>query len=47
MFSAIWLWLGARNPSIPAKMAFGLIFLGVGFCGAGVGVDVCDARESR
>ncbi len=31
VFSAIWLWLGARNPSIPAKMAFGLIFLGAGF----------------
>jgi POT family proton-dependent oligopeptide transporter len=31
LFSALWLWLGARNPSIPAKMGFGLIFLGVGF----------------
>ena len=31
LFSALWLWLGSRNPSIPAKMAFGLIFLGVGF----------------
>ncbi len=31
IFSALWLWLGSRNPSIPAKMAFGLIFLGVGF----------------
>ena len=31
MFSALWLWLGARNPSIPVKMAFGLMFLGVGF----------------
>jgi POT family proton-dependent oligopeptide transporter len=31
MFSALWLWLGARNPSIPAKMGFGLLFLGVGF----------------
>ena len=31
VFSAIWLWLGARNPSMPAKMAFGLICLGVGF----------------
>ncbi|HKY22802.1 MAG TPA: peptide MFS transporter [Vicinamibacterales bacterium] len=31
MFSALWLWLGSRNPSIPAKMAFGLMFLGVGF----------------
>jgi POT family proton-dependent oligopeptide transporter len=31
VFSAIWLWLGAHNPSIPAKMAFGLIALGVGF----------------
>jgi len=25
------LWLGARNPSMPAKMAFGLICLGAGF----------------
>jgi POT family proton-dependent oligopeptide transporter len=31
LFSALWLWLGARNPSIPAKMGFGLVFLGVGF----------------
>jgi proton-dependent oligopeptide transporter, POT family len=31
LFSALWLWLGARNPSIPAKMGSGLIFLGVGF----------------
>jgi len=31
MFSALWIWLGSRNPSIPAKMGFGLIFLGVGF----------------
>ena len=31
LFSALWIWLGSRNPSIPAKMGFGLIFLGVGF----------------
>ena len=31
LFSALWLWLGTRNPSIPGKMGFGLIFLGVGF----------------
>lgn len=31
VFSALWLWLGARNPSIPAKMALGLIQLGLGF----------------
>ena len=31
LFSALWIWLGARNPSIPAKMGFGLIFLGIGF----------------
>jgi POT family proton-dependent oligopeptide transporter len=31
LFSALWLWLGSRNPSIPAKMGSGLIFLGVGF----------------
>jgi POT family proton-dependent oligopeptide transporter len=31
LFSAVWIWLGSRNPSIPAKMGFGLIFLGVGF----------------
>jgi POT family proton-dependent oligopeptide transporter len=31
LFSALWLWLGSRNPSIPAKMAYGLVFLGVGF----------------
>ena len=31
LFSALWIWLGTRNPSIPAKMGFGLVFLGVGF----------------
>ena len=31
LFSALWLWLGSRNPSIPAKMGCGLIFLGLGF----------------
>jgi len=31
IFSALWLWLGSRNPSIPAKMAFGLLSLGLGF----------------
>ena len=31
VFSAIWLALGTRSPSIPAKMALGLLQLGVGF----------------
>jgi POT family proton-dependent oligopeptide transporter len=31
MFSALWLWMGSRNPSIPTKMGMGLVFLGVGF----------------
>jgi proton-dependent oligopeptide transporter, POT family len=31
LFSALWIWLGPRNPSIPAKMGFGLVFLGLGF----------------
>jgi POT family proton-dependent oligopeptide transporter len=31
LFSALWLWMGSRNPSIPAKMGLGLIFLGLGF----------------
>jgi POT family proton-dependent oligopeptide transporter len=31
VFSAMWLWLGARSPSIPGKMSIGLILLGVGF----------------
>jgi POT family proton-dependent oligopeptide transporter len=31
VFSAMWLALGSRSPSIPAKMALGLIQLGVGF----------------
>jgi POT family proton-dependent oligopeptide transporter len=31
LFSAIWLGLGRRNPSIPAKMGFGLLFLALGF----------------
>ena len=31
VFSALWLGLGRRNPSIPVKMALGLIQLGLGF----------------
>jgi POT family proton-dependent oligopeptide transporter len=31
LFSALWLWLGPRNPSIPGKMALGLLLLGLGF----------------
>ncbi len=31
MFSALWLGLGQRNPSIPAKMGCGLLFLALGF----------------
>jgi POT family proton-dependent oligopeptide transporter len=30
-FSALWLWLGTRSPSIPAKFAYGLIQLGLSF----------------
>jgi proton-dependent oligopeptide transporter, POT family len=30
-FSALWLWLGRRSPSIPVKMAYGLVQLGLGF----------------
>ncbi len=33
VFSGIWTWLGRhnKNPSQPAKIAFGLIFLGIGY----------------
>ena len=31
VFSAVWLWLGRRSPSIPGKMAYGLMQLGLGF----------------
>ena len=31
VFSALWLWLGSRSPSIPAKFALGLIQLGLSF----------------
>jgi POT family proton-dependent oligopeptide transporter len=31
IFSALWLALGSRSPSIPTKMALGLLQLGVGF----------------
>ena len=31
LFGSLWLALGARNPSIPAKFALGLAQLGVGF----------------
>jgi POT family proton-dependent oligopeptide transporter len=30
-FSGLWLWLGTRSPSIPAKFGYGLIQLGLGF----------------
>ena len=29
LFGALWVWLDSRNPSIPAKMGFGLMFLGL------------------
>lgn len=31
LFGALWIGLGARNPSIPAKFAYGLVQLGIGF----------------
>ena len=31
LFGALWLRLGARNPSIPVKFTFGLVQLGLGF----------------
>jgi POT family proton-dependent oligopeptide transporter len=31
VFSVIWIRLGSRNPSTPAKMAYGLLQLGLGF----------------
>ena len=31
VFGTLWLWLGARNPSIPTKFALGLMQLGAGF----------------
>ncbi|MEO6055315.1 MAG: peptide MFS transporter [Gemmatimonadales bacterium] len=30
-FAALWVWLGHRNPSSPAKFAIGLLLLGIGF----------------
>ena len=31
VFGSLWVWLGARNPSIPVKFAYGLVQLGLGF----------------
>ena len=31
VFSAVWLYLGSRSPSIPVKFAYGLVQLGLGF----------------
>ena len=31
VFGSLWVWLGNRNPSIPAKFGFGLLLLGTGF----------------
>jgi POT family proton-dependent oligopeptide transporter len=31
VFSVLWIRLGSRNPSTPAKMGFGLVQLGLGF----------------
>jgi len=31
VFGSLWVWLGNRNPSIPAKFGLGLLLLGAGF----------------
>jgi len=31
IFGSLWVWLGSRNPSIPAKFGLGLLLLGSGF----------------
>ena len=31
VFGSLWVWLGARNPSIPVKFSYGLVQLGLGF----------------
>jgi len=31
LFGSLWVWLGSKNPSIPAKFGLGLFMLGVGF----------------
>ncbi|WP_428265113.1 peptide MFS transporter [Haliangium sp.] len=31
VMGSLWVWLGKRNPSIPAKFAYGLLLLGAGF----------------
>ncbi len=31
IFGSLWIWLGNRNPSIPAKFGLGLLLLGAGF----------------
>ncbi|TDI97261.1 MAG: MFS transporter [Caldithrix sp.] len=31
LFGSLWIWLGSKEPSIPVKFAFGLVFLGAGF----------------
>lgn len=31
VFGALWVWLDHREPSVPTKFGFGLLFLGVGF----------------
>jgi POT family proton-dependent oligopeptide transporter len=31
VFAALWMWLGPREPSSPAKFAWGLLFAGLGF----------------
>ena len=34
IFAWLWLRLGPREPSVPAKFAFGLLFMGLSFAGA-------------
>ena len=43
VMGSLWVWLGARNPSIPVKFGLGLVLLGVGFLVLSWGASLAEA----
>ncbi len=47
VMGALWVRLGARNPSIPVKFGLGLVLLGVGFAVLSWGASMAEARGEQ
>src|SRR4030095_16627524 len=45
VFSWLWLRMGDRQPSSPAKFSYGLLFVGLGFVLAALGASVADSGK--